>query len=47
MAKLYWRVKKNGKWTWLSAGKLLEFHLDDYDVTVILDKSGYVPEDQE
>ncbi len=23
MAKLYWRVKKNGKWTWKSA-KIIE-----------------------
>jgi hypothetical protein len=25
MAKLYWRVKKNGKWTWVAAKQVTGF----------------------
>jgi len=47
MAKLYWRVKKNGKWTWVSAGSILEYHTDEYDTTVIMKNDGYIPTDVE
>jgi len=30
MAKLYWRVKKNGKWTWVAATNAnTQFYEDD------------------
>ena len=29
MAKLYWRIKKNGKWTWRKAAVADEIDLDD------------------
>jgi hypothetical protein len=47
MAKLYWRVKRNGKWTWKSAGTLLEYHRDKHDTNVILANDGYNPEEEE
>lgn len=27
MAKLYWRIKKNGKWTWTAAEIVSDNHL--------------------
>ena len=42
--KLYWRVKRNGKWTWRSAGKVLECHEDEDDITIILE--GKLPEEE-
>jgi hypothetical protein len=46
MAKLYWRVKRNGKWTWRSAGKLIECHestwLPGGEVSLVL--NGTLPE---
>ena len=47
MAKLYWRVKKKGKWTWRPAGKLLEYHQDEHDITLIMSNDGYDPEEEE
>jgi hypothetical protein len=47
MAKLYWRVKKDGKWTWKSAGTLVEYHCDKIDTTVILANDGYTPGEEE
>ena len=35
--KLYWRIKKNGKWTWKSAGKILEMYTDEHDTCIILE----------
>ncbi len=29
MAKLYWRIKKNGKWTWRPAQVRMRRHLPD------------------
>ncbi len=29
MAKLYWRIKKNGKWTWVPA--VYDLHVDRVD----------------
>ena len=43
MAKLYWRVKVDGKWTWKSAGTILEYHRDKHDTTVIMSNDGYNP----
>ena len=46
MAKLYWRVKKNGRWTFVSAGVICELSESDWieggEVTVIL--NGRLPE---
>ena len=47
MAKLYWRIKKNGKWTFVSAGYILELHESDWveggEVTIIL--NGKLPKE--
>ena len=37
MAKLYWRVKKNGKWTWTPA----EVHSQDASIAVVLKETVY------
>jgi len=29
MAKLYWRIKKNGKWTWRACSKQFMDNIDD------------------
>ena len=44
--KLYWRVKRNGKWTWKPAGKIKEYHRDEHDTTVIMSNDGYNPEEE-
>lgn len=36
MAKLYWRVKKNGKWTWVAASVVHEEWTAD-ELTVYID----------
>lgn len=35
MAKLYWRVKKDGKWTW-SAAKVVDVVRDDLSLHVTI-----------
>jgi len=34
MAKLYWRIKKNGKWTWRPA-EICHFDITDETIEVI------------
>ena len=41
--KLYWRVKKDGKWTWKPA---IVVDVDDYDV-VVLNTNGYFGQEEE
>jgi len=43
MVKLYWRVKKNGKWTWTPA----EVQSQDASIAVVLKESVYKYIDEE
>ena len=43
MAKLYWRVKLNGKWNWRNAGTILDVHLDKTSIKMIVARDGYRP----
>ncbi len=32
MAKLYWRVKKDGKWNWVAVSKTNTIDIEDYSI---------------
>ena len=41
MAKLYWRIKRNGKWTWIACSEQFLEHITD-----VLEKYG-IPRDED
>ena len=43
MAKLYWRVKLDGKWNWKSAGTILDVQKDKHIIKMIVATDGYYP----
>jgi hypothetical protein len=44
MAKLYWRVKKNGKWNWVAACDTNT--IEDDETIELIDSLRYVEEEE-
>ncbi len=46
MAKLYWRVKKNGRWNWIAVSEDNTIDIEDYDAIGIIAGLRYVEEEE-
>ena len=46
MAKLYWRVKKQGKWNWVAVTTANTIDIEDYDAIGIIQGLRYVEEEE-
>ena len=47
--KLYWRTKKNGKWTWIAVDSLCDLHVDEQfgGIQNCVGNPDYYPSDNE